>query len=512
MKIFVSPSSMTDISGDLGRVGFDQITLSNIWQHFPFSAPLLDNFSPAVQSCLTGYADEQHKASVRKNKIVIHGSDYDCAFGFQGQREFSKITIHASQKQQPNLRNITLDEAKDKFHAALKDIKTFFRMDILTDESQILITSAEINRTFILNFPFSKYSRILHILSESQTGFGYKQQEVTDIDSSALETLYLLGQKTKLVKIYLKSKELEQKYGVESETELVRCEITTRGQNLSGYSSVSDDSQRKTCHLIGITHAEIESYYTACMKYLFAQMDKRIQISQNAESANNPMSLVCSLAVQSALRGDPYSFCESILNQCYIDEVQRHQIRIFDIADLKKIVQDSFLKPDEIKSLFCRTIDEMTARPEAYSDRTTTYIHQNQMYQELKNKLYASPSRYHYSLRYHSDQENKLMNQKNIFIWWDNPAHQEINVQDEQVILNEIYRITNLQFAHAYKTEHQKPLTYLKDNENRVAILKDDFLDRIKPLLSDHKQAERNNSISNESPTYYDFTDYDWTN
>lgn len=500
MKIFVSPSSMSDISGDLGRVGFDQITLSNIWQHSPFSAPLLNNFSPEVQSCLTGYADGQRKASVRKNKIVIHGSDYDFAFGFQGQREFSKITIHASQKQQPNLHNITLDEAKDKFHAALKDIKTFFRMDILTDETQILITSAEINRTFILNFPFSKYARILHILSESQTGFGYKQQEVTDIDSSALETLYLLGQKTKLVKIYLKSKELEQNYGVESETELVRCEVTTRGQNLSGYSSVADDPQRKTCHLIGITHANIESYYNSCMKYLFAQMDKRIQISKDASDADDPMSLVCSLAVQSALRGDSYSFCESILNQCYIDEVQRHQIRIFDIDDLKKIVQNSFLKPDEIKKLFCQTIDEMTARPEAYSDRTTTYIHQNQMYQELKNKLYASPSSYYYSL----SKDNK-------YIWWNNPAHQEIDSHDEQIILNEIYKITHLQFSHVYQTAHKEPCFYLKDTENRVAVLSEDFIHRIKPLLSDHQRPEKNDSIQDDSLTYYEVNP-DWIN
>ena len=503
----------TYVNRPIGDVGLDRITLTHlIDQRDPFPEPVKQMLiDPSVVSAEI----PDHGITASRKKIKVHGPGYTFSYGNQGDRPFTKIELHASREGEDNLCNMRIRDVWDRLDAAVKDLQTTVDAGIRYDRDQVRVYSAEINCTVPLDRPYADYGRIVRLMTAVCRKPAMKRAEVTG--QAGIETTYLMAGRTKTIKVYDKSKDLEQTYGIDCDCSLLRFEMTGTEQTLSAMSANKDDRTQGhyQLHLRDFDASNLYDFFNGQIKDIFAKIDAYLDGNLRcAGEAGIAFEVMADTAIRQSLRNGA-AFVDQMLQSIYFREKQNGTPELLDIEDLINAINKSQLK-QTIRETIIGFLQEARNNPAAYSAACHTYVGQRGLYDELKRKLTVAPYGGYEILLKQIAGEDRL-------IWWDNPRHQQIETDtadengksspDATTVYGQLIgRIRacfpseaweeNAQTKYdLYRTSNAKPIVYAKrvhyyirDDGTRivekgaeVGLIKDSFWDAAKAEAAKRK-------------------------
>ena len=376
----------------LGTIGLDKTTITNLFErHEPFPEPVINNLIPDWQT-LNYFSPESFTISAISNKKVKITSDhYTLIIGNQGTRPFEKITIHLGSKETPNLVNMSVDSLRNRLEAIREELREYCKFDFEFDPNTMRIYEAEVNVTMPLEHALDSYRRIVDLMASL-----HKEKAVHEKEDK-FETYYMNGKRSQKIKLYSKSKEIEDLTGhFDCEVDLMRYEMTVTEQRFcfsvantsrTTHQAESEDNERKF-YLRDLTQESLEQFFLSENIDMFNAMDKTLyDDSLSNVKLSKHLDTIINRALLSSLRTDSSSFIESILlHYMNIEKNDEHRPILLDIVDLKKIIDESYFEQN-IKDLLNSCLDDIITSPQKYNEVCKDFIEQRSRYEELRNKL-----------------------------------------------------------------------------------------------------------------------------
>lgn len=406
----------TYVNRPIGDVGLDRITLTHLLdRRDPFPEPVKQMLiNPSVVSAEI----PDHGIAASRKKIKVHGPGYTFSYGNQGDRPFTKIELHAGGED--NLCNMRIRDVWERLDAAVKDLQTTVDAGIRYDRDQVRVYSAEINCTVPLDRPYKDYGRIIRLMTSVYRNRkpSMKRAEVTS--QAGTETTYLMAGRTKTLKVYDKSKDLEQTYGIDCDCSLLRFELTGTEQTLSAMSANKDDRTQGhyQLHLRDFDARNLYDFFNGQIKDIFAKIDAYLDGNLRCgQEAGIALEVMVDTSMRKSLR-DGVAFVDQVLQSMYYREERNGTPELLDIEDLPKAINRSKLS-QTVREKIIEALQDAKQNPAAYSAACRTYVGQRGLYDELKRKLTVAPYGGYEILLKQIAGEDRL-------IWWDNPQHQKI--------------------------------------------------------------------------------------
>ncbi|SDI56100.1 hypothetical protein SAMN05421493_11815 [Pseudobutyrivibrio sp. 49] len=380
----------------IGGVGFDAVTLSGLE---------VKDFVPKVPVLENSFLDSSG------NSYLKHPDIDDYTVRCKGDFYFLKLSVQKNQtvckldlrhiQDGSNLTNINLEQLKESYNRAVKSIKEYYGIEIISPIDELRIKKAELNVTFPLIRPFDEYSRVFQIMSFALSQI--KKPSVANKDTVGSfgtwvngklkeGTNYLIKGATLSVKSYNKTEELLSKNEKTLDCDCCRLEITASEQTLRQvppkpilevrYKDLTDEDIKVYFH----------NYFEQIFNYIDTYFKERLDslIATSAYHANRTganrdelLSAILNTTFKKSLRLDPDTLIEDILNTFFIFEAQTHRPLLFDIDDLLE-VDSAFGMTGFTLDEFKRTILTLKKQPERFNEAIHSYIDQRILLDEIR--------------------------------------------------------------------------------------------------------------------------------
>lgn len=498
--IMTDDAVSTEMQLSIGDVGFDWITLYHLVARCNIE---LDEHGkkitkPYTEEDLQRYweivnkTDAVHTVNRTPHRIQVKGPGYEFSFGNQGTRPFTKIKLHASRDRKSNLQNMSVNDVTDHLTAAMNDLHTFYGLDVPYDLDLIKVYDAEINITFPILNPFHSYRRILDLMVAAFNG---RNSASYRNENDEYETVYVFSGKTKKLKVYDKQAEMVDnlKLDMDFDCDLMRFEITGTEQYLSSITANKPDrsGNRYQLYLKDLDGISLDDFFYKTTRSLLDKMDAFLAENTDFKTTfTRNLGVIFSSAMQKVLRVDPAAYAEQILNSYMFTEMQEYKPALLDIEDLIAAIDQSAID-DACKQQLTDILRDIIRRPDQYNDACSLFIHQRELYEELRTRLTSRYKKYRLDIVTIGDQDE--------MVWWENPTHYEFTFpeKDEESVYWQLWNHLphDDNRFHIMRTNNLTPVIYCRVDPKYVTL-------DAKTCLFEDKEWDQARSIADEP--YYE--------
>ncbi len=240
------------------------------------------------------------------------------------KQSYSRMDIVVDDREDGNFRNMTVEEYKERISNVFHYLKETYGVDV--DISSIKLSEMEINCTIPMNEEFYHYHRALRLLMFNLPKNYKKLGEVSEInkEKSSLEAeTFYCGNSREEIKIYDKTRQLEQTKNIKLDSNYMRVEITLKG--LAKIKEVFKSSLVRD-----LTDEKIRSYYMKEIKRFFESPYAKWKKHNNTELRK---------LVKAHREADPKNWKVNLLRECSNREQKNRVPVLLDIDDLLVLIK-----------------------------------------------------------------------------------------------------------------------------------------------------------------------------
>lgn len=250
------------------------------------------------------------------------------------QTQYCKIELSVSNIKTNNLNNLSICEYKEYIsYQLIKYIKE--KYGIIVDVSTAHIKQIEINTSFILEKHFYEYSRVIYLLMSLLKNY-LKKLNVHSNNSknSWEEESFSRGNKSRIIKIYNKSKQLNDKNSTLSQEDK---ELISNNDIMRIEFSLLNNKAIKSAFdivtLSNLTDNKLNDYFIHEFDDMFVKTYKKWLM-------NNRKQLLRLIKKHKA--NTPINWQHTFLNDCKSIEENSKIAMLLDINDLKDIIYEHY--------------------------------------------------------------------------------------------------------------------------------------------------------------------------
>ena len=413
---------------EIGKAGFDVISLIG------FELPSKTYEEPVIDHCIqdstgeysTGINEVKGIKATRK-KVIIKGTMdmnktlcYTLRFGNQGKRPFMNLTIYSRifgiikyanlngdfGDISTNIKNMSVGDVWKAMKLIESDLQEKFGFYLMYLPEDIRIISAEINKTFFADFPFTSYKKSFDMMSrtcyEHKKNMRNSKKAVYSSGDSKedVETYYIFIGSTISIKAYDKGRAIDEK-DVPAEINkgsLMRVEISSKQQNLTKLSG--DDE----VYLYKCTDERIENYFAGYMRPIFTIIDdklnkfynydlKDLNSSSEMSTINPDLPEIYKCLLNSAFElihdcGQSQMLSKTILTNLFVKETNTHEVLLQDLGQLITYLDKEPVINHRYKRCMLQDLnDKYYGSGWEDSDPEKIYMQESNTYGEIKDKL-----------------------------------------------------------------------------------------------------------------------------
>jgi len=403
----------------IGVVGFDRVTLTGfLYSDAPFIQPVADHCA----ICNGAYISLRNCVNVATtpSTVTIHGKDYTCRLGNKNGKPFFLLELHSRSTNDiaDNLNNLCVGEIWEKLIFIAKELNSNYYLNVTLNPNMIRIAKAEINLTVRMKKEYENYNRIYRLLSYGITecirntankhffmSASVWTQKGKDKNEKT-QTTYLYKGSTKSIKVYDKGEETKKAKSnreIKVWCNLLRCEITTNGQNLNGMCDLTADSSQafqkelrydkippsddKKILLKNITDESVKKYFTTYIQNGFNAAEEYLE--HQLKDKIGSISPLMSHILYKNLSTDSLFIESTLLNYFYVAEKENGLPLILDIDDVMRafLQRISDINTANLFSVKILEKKEEEKNKIYHTPITQNFLDQKELYSELKNQL-----------------------------------------------------------------------------------------------------------------------------